>query len=217
MTVLELMERVGSKNPNWCIAHIRDAFKEMGMVGEVEPKVHIQDIYDDRARYVMPSYVAKVLNVACLYEANKTELISTTADRDFSAASNWTNTDINSYSETNALTLTASVALQSCYLNVADIITIGHRYRLEYDCTLTSGTWKLYTYAGNLELGRFVNGTDQYMEFTASATDMLKIVATVAGTASFDNFSLKELGIDEYRLASRIVGEVENVWFDEAR
>ncbi len=216
MTVQEVMERVGSKQPTFAIAYIRDAFKEMGMVGAIEPRVYIQDIYDDRMRYVMPSSVASIVNVSCLYEANKAELIAATEDRDFSAASNWTNTDMNAYDETGDLTVTASVALQSCYLNVADITTIGHRYRVKYTATITSGTWKLYTYAGNTALGQFVAGTN-YMDFTCPETDMLKLVATVAGTATFDNFSLVELGLDQYHIIPRIVGEVENVWFDEAR
>jgi hypothetical protein len=54
-----------------------------------------------------------------VFTVARDELIVATEDRDFSAASNWTNVDINSYDETDDLSLTADGAGQSCTLDAA--------------------------------------------------------------------------------------------------
>jgi hypothetical protein len=94
-------------------------------------------------------------------------------------------------------------------------VTTGKSYRLYYDCTLTSGTFELQSYTGSVRYGAFANATQGYIEFTATEDDNLKIVATSAtGAADFDNFSLKERGVTEYRRASRLTGDLSEVWLD---
>ena len=120
------------------------------------------------------------------------------------------------FDSTTDLTVTNNAADQSCYLDVDDIITIYHRYRWTYDCTLTSGTFELQTVDSSNKLGDFANGTANVIEFEAPETSELKIVGTAAaGQADFDNFSLMEVGLNEYKRAKRFIGGMTNSYYDE--
>ncbi len=122
------------------------------------------------------------------------EVMPFIVDRDFSAASAWTNVDINAYDETADLSLTATVAAQYCTLAVASApMTVGVVYRLYFDLAAISDTWTLKDFTGTDTHGTIAaNGTQSYVEFTCVTGGGFRLVA-VANTSSgsFDNFSLK--------------------------
>jgi len=121
-------------------------------------------------------------------------------DRDFSGASAWTNpappNGIDAYSETGALTITASAANEYCYLPVASApMTVGIEYTLSFDYTYNDGIWIIQDFTGAEEFGRVTsaeNGTGQLLTFTPSVGGGLRIVAGSSSSQGlFDNFSLK--------------------------
>jgi hypothetical protein len=76
-------------------------------------------------------------------------------DSTFSGASNWYNTDINSYDETTGgvLTITASAYGQFCRLPAANAPMInGKKYRLVYASSNLTGTWGVYEVGGDVLL-----------------------------------------------------------------
>jgi hypothetical protein len=210
------MERVGSREPQKIIEYIRDAFVEMGLCGEGEPQVIKQNIVEDRIVYPLPANAIKINKISVLYKDNASELITEDADRDFSATTNWTNTDFATFDTTDDLSIENDAANQSCYLDVDDIILESGRYKLQYDADITSGTFDLYAQDNAEKLGRFEDGTDNVIEFTAPADDQLQIVGiSSAGTADFDNFSLKAADQDQYKMAKRIIGDLPSNYYDE--
>lgn len=217
MTLDELMERVKSKDEGVVMAYVRDAFHKMATLGYTTSKVKKYNIIDDKVHYDLPDEALNILKISVLYASNETELITTAIDRTFTGGStNWTDTNMASFNDTTDLSVTNDTADQSCYLDVDDIITIYHRYRLTYDCTLTSGTFELQTNDSSNKLGDFEDGTANVMEFEAPETSELKIVGTAAaGEADFDNFSLMEVGLNEYKRARKAVGKFTNSWYDE--
>jgi hypothetical protein len=215
-SVFQVMERVGSREPQKIIEYIRDAFVEMGLCGEGEPQVIKQNIVEDRIVYPLPANAIKINKISVLYKDNASELITEDADRDFSATTNWTNTDFATFDTTDDLSIENDAANQSCYLDVDDIILESGRYKLQYDADITSGTFDLYAQDNAEKLGRFEDGTDNVIEFTAPADDQLQIVGiSSAGTADFDNFSLKAADQDQYKMAKRIIGDLPSNYYDE--
>ena len=217
MTLDEVMERVKSKDEGIVMAYVRDAFTKMATLGYTDTKVKKYDIIADKIHYELPDEALNVVKVSTLYESNETELITDSTDRNFTGGStNWTDTDCASFNSTTDLSITNDAASQSCYLDVDDIITIYHRYRLTYDCTLTTGTFELQTVDSSTKLGDFADGTSNVIEFEAPETSELKIVGTAsAGEADFDNFSLMEVGLNEYKRARKIVGGMVESFYDE--
>lgn len=123
------------------------------------------------------------------------ELMPNIVDRDFSGASAWTNVDINAYSETTDLTVTANAANQYATLAVASApMTIGLTYRLYFDLANISDTWVLKDFTGTDTLGTVsANGTQQYVEFTVVTGGGLRLVSgDTTSSGDFDNFSLKQ-------------------------
>ena len=122
------------------------------------------------------------------------ELMPNIVDRDFSAASAWTNVDINAYSETADLTITADAANQYCTLPVAYApVTAAVTYRLYFDLANIVSTWTLKDFTGTDTLGTITaNGTQQYIEFTVVTGGGFRLVSTsTTSSGDFDNFSLK--------------------------
>jgi len=217
MTLDELMERVKSKNEGVVTAYARDAFTKMATLGYTTSKVKKYNIIDDKVHYDLPDEALNVIKVSVLYASNESELITTAINRTFTGGStDWTDTNMTTFDDTTDLSITNTSANLSCYLDVDDIITIYHRYRLTYDCTLTTGTFELQTVASSNKLGDFSDGTANVIEFEAPETSELKIVGTAtAGDADFDNFSLMEVGLNEYKRARKAVGNFTNSWYDE--
>ena len=164
--------------------------------------------------YTLPSGAIVIKNIAVLDTENATELMETN-DRTMAGANNWTDVDMATFDATTDLSVTNDAANQSCYLDDSDIVEEGHIYRLDYDCTLTSGTFELRMYTSGTKLGDFADGDSNVIEFRAPEDGELAIVATAtAGQADFDNFSLKERSKDKYRPARKIIGDINQVWLD---
>lgn len=215
-TVFKIMERVGSREPQKVIEYIRDAFVEMGLCNEGDPQVTKQNIVEDRIVYPLPGNAVKINKISVLYKDNASELITTDADQDFSDTTNWTNTDFASFGTDDDLSVANDSEDQSCYLDVDDIISESGRYKLQYDADITSGTFDLYAQDSAEKLGRFEDGENKVIEFTAPADDQLQIIGiSSAGTADFDNFSLKAADQDQYKIAKKIIGDLPSNYYDE--
>ncbi len=124
-----------------------------------------------------------------------TELMPYQVDRDFSAGSWWTNTDLAAYDETGDLTITANAINQDCKLDVANApTTIGKRYRLTFSLANAVGTWRIYDYSGVQLLGTTTSAATQTIDFTAATAGGIMILSNnVNSSGDFDNFSLKEI------------------------
>lgn len=212
-TINQIMERVGSREPQRIIEYIREAFGQMALNRGGSPQVAKQDIIEDRLLYTLPSQAMCVNRVSVLYEDLSSELMED-ADRTFTGITNWTNTDFDSFGTGTDLSV-GGTSTQSCYLDDTDIIEENKKYRLEYDAAITSGTFDLYAKTDDTKLGRFETGTSKVMEFIAPADDELKITAVSSGTADFDNFSLIVMEKDKYKPAKRIIGDLSQTYFDE--
>jgi hypothetical protein len=144
--------------------------------------------------------------------------IVTGNDSTFAGASNWANVDLNAYDETTGgvLTATANAAAQYCTLPIANATTvIGKKYRLVYDVASIVSTWTIKDFGGTQTIGTVsANGTGQTIEFTASTTGGLRLVA-VGDTSSgaFDNFLLYEIGAT---LALEPEGITSSLWYDSS-
>jgi len=128
----------------------------------------------------------------------ETELMPNVVDRDFSGASNWNNSSINSYNETGDLSITASVNGQYCYLTQNNAPTvIGHTYKLTTSVVNLVGTWVIMDFTGTQTLATIITGGDaQEFIFVADTTGGFRIVAGASNSsANFDDFSLKETGL----------------------
>jgi len=127
------------------------------------------------------------------------ELIADQVDRDFSAASDWTNNDINAYDETGDLTITADAADQYCTLAASEAPMLQNKwYILEFDLANLVDDWKLSDQDGGftIQASGLANGTDQQIvfQYTDASSGGLRITS-LGNTSSgdFDNFSLKEV------------------------
>jgi len=126
------------------------------------------------------------------------ELIADQVDRDFSGASDWTNTDINAYDETGDLTITASAIGQFCTLAAAEAVMAQNNwYVLEFDVANIANTWTISDFDDGFEIGVVsANGTDKQIifKYTDASTGGLRITSDhAASSADFDNFSLKQI------------------------
>jgi len=135
---------------------------------------------------------------------SQTELITNIVDRDFSGASNWTNSTFATYDETTDLSVTANAVGQNAYLLVANYstLTVGKKYRLSFDATLISGAFRFIIQNANQVLGTVVNGKNN-IEFVwnGGSNDYLQLLADAnPSQADFDNFTLTQIGaVAEYK------------------
>src|SRR6185436_11616621 len=126
------------------------------------------------------------------------ERIIATADRDFSAASSWTNTSMSAYDESGDLSLVASAAGQIAYLPAAAFITTlgGFRYVIQCDVASLVGTFGLYSSLGTL-LGT-ISGSGRFScTFVSGSIGIGDLqIRSIGGGASadFDNFAFREAG-----------------------
>jgi len=143
------------------------------------------------------------------------ERIASIVNRDFSAASAWTNATINAYNETGDLTITASAAGQYCYLPVASApMTKGCSYKLSFTCSNLVGQWYVYDYNATHQISQTVTGggATNTFYFTYRGTGGGGIRLTSVGATSsgdFDNFSLREARL--FNIKSIINADERNV------
>jgi hypothetical protein len=214
-TVEQIMERTGITTPGIAIAHIREAFMEMSLLDKKEAVVRYIDVKADEHQYDLGVDTNVLVSVSVRNEDDSAELLLD-ADRIFTGTPTWTNTSFaGTFSTSGDLTVAGTASNQSCYLNQTALMTVGHKYRMRYDASIVSGSYELQSYTGSDRYGAFKDGEDEVIEFTALETDKLKLVGITAGTASFDNFSLKERGKTEYVRAKEIIGNLSEVWTDE--
>lgn len=123
---------------------------------------------------------------------DSSEKMPNQVDRDFSGASAWDNEDINAYDETADLTITASAADQYCYLPVLSApTTVGRKYKLTFTVANLVSTWTVKDFTGTQTLGTVSSDGANSIEFTASYSGGLRIVAVADdSSADFDDFSL---------------------------
>lgn len=127
----------------------------------------------------------------------ETELMPNVVDRNFSGASAWANVDLNSYDETNDLSLTASGIGQYCTCPVASApTTSGKKYRLNFDVAGLVGTWTVKSFDGTKTYGTVTAAGAQEIEWTATTAGGIRMVSNEVNSAgNFDNFSLAQIPI----------------------
>lgn len=149
------------------------------------------------------------------------ELITPIQNRDFSVASDWTNVDIDAYSETGLLTLEANATGQYCTLATTYApMTAGTLYRISFGVTEVQ--------YGSLNIDwavKDVGDNDTIATITTEGTHSIDYVPTVAGgfriesnatdsEANFDDFSLQEISytnpIDYTEQANNTLATAEN-------
>lgn len=127
-----------------------------------------------------------------VFTVARDELIVATEDRDFSAASNWTNVDINSYDETDDLSLTADGAGQSCTLDAAFFPTTpGLHYQLSFTVSNLVDEWYIMNQDESATFETISTSGDHTIVFTAQTVGGIAIVSKSAtSSGDFDDFSL---------------------------
>ena len=70
MTVLEIMERVGSTPTGRIIAYIKDGLREINMISETHINTERFDITKDQRFYEFPHDMLKVLDIRCKNQLN---------------------------------------------------------------------------------------------------------------------------------------------------
>jgi hypothetical protein len=145
---------------------------------------------------------------------NQTSIV-TGNDSTFAGASNWVNSNFDTYDETTGgvLTLAGTVAWRLCTLPQANAATvIGKKYRLVVTASSIVGTWYVYDVSGSTQALTTTpittDGTKTY-EFTATTTGGLAIRnATDTASIVLDNFLLYEIG-------ATLALESEGIQFDK--
>lgn len=132
--------------------------------------------------------------------ATDSELITATADRDFSSASNWANSTMTGYNETGDLSLTADVADRMAYLPPAALtvaLTAGQRYQVSCDVANLSGTTFRLSTDTQGDLGMVVSSNGNFVgnfQLLASSFGNLEIKSNGGGSVDLDNFSFRTAG-----------------------
>lgn len=126
-----------------------------------------------------------------------TEKITAQADRDFSSASNWTNTDINSYDETGDLTITADAVDQYCTLDSANAaMTAGKLYKLTFTVANLTSQWRITDdNNSHILLSEVISGANTvYFIYAGTGAGGLRIYSNNDdSSADFDDFSIKNV------------------------
>jgi len=215
-TVYNIMERVGNKEPGKVMMYIQDGFRQITASKRREVVSKVYSVKDGVIKYPLPEDMIGLKSVSILETALSEELLEAD-DMTIETGTNWTNGDIDTFSTAGgAMSITSAVPDQYCYLDDDDIISAGHWYRLEYDCSSLSGDVEFQTYTESDFLGNVESGEDNKIEFRAPYTGEIKIVCTGSPTtAIFDNFSLKEIMIDKYKKIPELIGELPYSYDDQ--
>lgn len=149
------------------------------------------------------SFAAAKATYSTWEKDSATELMPNQVDRDFSGASAWADHDLVStggtYDETGDLSIHSHAINADCYLPVASAPTTpGKTYKLTVDVANLHGTWRIYDYSATQLLTTITaDGAAQEHYFIATTAGGLRIIAdNTDGVADFDNFSLKESGLE---------------------
>ena len=70
MTVLEIMERVGTSETGRALAYIKDGLREINMISETHINTERIDIAKDQRFYEFPKDMIKVLDIRCKNHLN---------------------------------------------------------------------------------------------------------------------------------------------------
>lgn len=144
------------------------------------------------------------------------EIMPNVVDRDFSAASAWTNVDIGAYDETGDLTITAAAdgVGDYCTLPVASFpTTIGEIYNLTVDVANIAESWTVKSFDGTQTIGTISADGANTLEWTATTTGGLRLVAAANdASGDFDNFS-GGLSFNSFQTAE-IIGVIDGVETD---
>lgn len=116
-------------------------------------------------------------------------------DRDFNAASAWSDVDLAAYDEAGDLTITSNAIDQYCTCPVASVpTTAGKEYNLDFTVLNIVSTWTIKSFDGTHTIGTVTANGYQTFRFTAETTGGLRIVAVANNSSGdFDDFSLKEI------------------------
>jgi len=211
-TVDKVMELTGMEMPNVTIEYIRQAFNDMALEDHVDQKVSRIGVYEGKTEYPLPADADSNVLVSVLWESLATELMEE-ADRTIGSGNNWTNGTMDSFSNSSLLAVSNDAVGQYCYLDDS-VVEVGKQYNLLYTVTISPGTFTLNSPSA-VKYGDFVTGAGNYITFTATETGGIRIYGTAsAGSAIFDNFSIKETSQDKYRRATRIIGPIYDDTFD---
>lgn len=186
----------------WEATHIHeDASSGLDAQMHIAPKGHV--FYCNGEESMV--YAGDEMRVGAFITVTETEgseLITNINDREFTAANNWANVDINTYSDgAGFLSITANASGQYCTLGTTHApMTAGVLYRISFYVSpvITSG-WIIKD-AGN---------NDVIATITTSGTHTVDYIPTVTGggfrvesnaadsSAAFDNYTLKEVTFSE--------------------
>ena len=129
------------------------------------------------------------------------EIISFTADRNFSGANHWVDDDMTGFDATTDLTITAAGSGQYCHLPAENInngmgLVYGKRYGIKYDAT-ASGVAHFASVTQVTKLPNIVTGTGQAYEFVWMETNANQSLYIFSGTGgcivNLDNISIYEI------------------------
>lgn len=91
----------------------------------------------------------------------------------------WLNTNLNSLSIVSGkLRAVNTSQFQRCQCNTGTILTVGHRYLLEWDGSGKTGNWSWKEYNNDLTIGAVTEGVGSSLTFTATNADELGFLAT---------------------------------------
>ena len=187
-----------AENINLLISDNRDIYKYPGLTDTTETAFVKSKDFNHRwaefLRWIVEFDGNADVDTHVTSDILQSELMPNQVDRDFSGANAWTNVDLDSFSASGVLDLSAIASGQYCYCPVASMpMTVGIEYTLQFGYTVGhAGTWILQDDTGGQEYGRVsTTKTGHLITFTPSIGGGLRIVATGVFDGSFDNFSLK--------------------------
>jgi hypothetical protein len=148
------------------------------------------------ANYSKPDYPIEVIDRG----ATGANLITPTANSDFSDANNWANSSYNAFNSTGDLTVSGTDG-QYCRLPVINAPTIpGKYYRYSFDASNIASTTRILSYAGyylhNNSSTLNISTPDENKSFTGLAVDVggLMVYSIGSTNINLDNISIVQLG-----------------------
>jgi hypothetical protein len=130
---------------------------------------------------------------------DEVQVITATADRDFSGANSWTNSGLSSFNATTDLSLTANGSNQKAVLPAGSMATpyAGFRYVVTFDVTALTVADGFYARFSTGEALDDIGATGQFEESFINETTVwgdFEIVSNESGSIDLDNFSIRQAG-----------------------